>query len=167
MFYSSTDGQYIRENTSFTINGVQYPVNWINHASPEEKSSIGLEEVVTVGERGDDKYYWVSETLNGPELTYTNTPKELKDDTANNSVGLITTCINQVSATSYSLLLPTDWMVIRKVERNVDIPADTTKFREDVITECTRLITAIGKVKTVEKLIEVMNSQNWPTTNTI
>ena len=86
---------------------------------------------------------------------------------ANNSVGLITTCINQVSATSYSLLLPTDWMVIRKVERNVDIPSDTTEFREDVITECTRLITAIGKVKTVEELIEVMNSQNWPTANTI
>ena len=166
MFYSKTDGQYIQENTPFTINGVQYPANWLNYASPEEKESIGLEEVVVIGERGNDTYYWVSETLNGPELTYTNTPKELKDG-ANNSVGLITTCINQVSATSYSLLLPTDWMVIRKVERNVDIPADTTKFREDVITECTRLITAIGKVKTVEELIEVMNSQNWPTTNTI
>lgn len=163
MFYCTISGQYIQEGTAFEINGIQYPSNWLNLSTPEEKSSLGLEEVIATNERGDDKYYWVSETLNGPELTYTNTPKELKDG-ANNSVGLITSCTNQILDTAYKLLLPTDWMVIRKVERNVDIPADTTTYREAVITESTRLTTAIGKVKTVEKLIDVMNSQNWPST---
>ena len=83
MFYSSSDGQYVQENTPFSINGIQFPANWLNHASPEEKASVGLEEVVTVGERGDDRFYWTGESLVGATLTYTNTPKQLQDDLAN------------------------------------------------------------------------------------
>lgn len=162
MFYCKTTGQYIQENTAFEINGIQYPSNWLNLSSPEEKTALGLEEVIATNERGDDRYYWVSETLNGAELTYVNTPKELKDDTANNGIGLITSCTNQVLNAAYGLMLPTDWMVIRKAERGVEVPAETTTYREAVIAESTRLTTAIGKVKTVEKLIETMNSQNWP-----
>lgn len=161
MFYCNTTGQYIQEGTAFEINGIQYPSNWLNLSTPEEKTALGLEEVIATNTKGDDRYYWVSETLTGPELTYTNTPKELKDG-ANNSVGLITTCTNQILDTAYKLMLPTDWMVIRKAERGVEIPAETTTYREGVIAESTRLTTEIGKVKTVEKLIEAMNSQNWP-----
>lgn len=164
MFYCTITGQYIREGIAFEINGIQYPSNWLNLSTPEEKSSLGLEEVIATNTKGDDRYYWVSETLNGPELTYTNTPKTLKDDSANNSVGLITSCTNQILDTAYKLLLPTDWMIIRKVERNVDVPAETTTYREAVIAESTRLATALSKVKTVEKLVDVMGSQNWPTT---
>ena len=167
MFYSSSDGQYIRENIPFSINGIQYPSNWLNHASPEEKASIGLEEVVTVGEKGDDRFYWTGETLNGAELTFINTPKQLLDDTANNTIGLASSWVNQINTTANSLLAPTDWMIIRKAERKTAIPKDVSDYRTSVITEANRLTDAIKAVTTVEELISVVSSQNWPTTNTI
>jgi hypothetical protein len=166
MFYCNTTGQYIQEGTAFEINGIQYPANWLNHASPEEKSAIGLEEVIATNARGDDRYYWVSETFNGPDLTFINTPKELKDDPANNGIGLITTCTNQIIDTSYKLMLPTDWMIIRKTERGVDVPSDVSNTRIAIITECNRLIDSLANTANVEMLITVMNSQNWPTANT-
>lgn len=164
MFYSRTDGQYIQENTAFSINGINYPSNWLNHATPEEKEASGLEEVVVVGERFDDRFYWVGDQLDGATLTYTNTPKQLLDDTANNSVGLATSWVNQINSTANSLLTSTDWMIIRKAERKTAIPADVTTYRNDVVTEANRLTDAIKAVTTVEELIEVVNGQNWPTT---
>ena len=159
MFYSNTDGQYIQENTPFSINGIQFPANWLNHASPEEKASVGLEEVVTVGEKGDDRFYWTGESLVGATLTYTNTPKQLED--------LVSSWVSQINATANSLLAATDWMIIRKAERKTAIPADVTTYRNDVVTEANRLTDAIKAVTTVEELISVVSSQNWPTTNTI
>ena len=77
MFYSTTDGQYINEGTAFTISDVQYPANWLNLSTPEEKASIGLEEVVATNSPANDQYYWVSTELNGATLTYINTPNDL------------------------------------------------------------------------------------------
>jgi hypothetical protein len=53
-------------------------------------------------------------------------------------------------------------MVIRKVERSVDIPADTATYRAAVITECTRLVTAIAGCADVPALIAVVTAQGWP-----
>jgi hypothetical protein len=53
-------------------------------------------------------------------------------------------------------------MVIRKVERNVDIPASTVTYRSAVITECTRLVTAIAGATDVPALIVVVTAQGWP-----
>lgn len=162
MFYYPPTGQYIQLNTPFTINGVQYPANWLNLSTPEEKSELGLEEVVYLNTPADSRYYWVSETLSGAEITYINTPKDLQDG-ANGATGLISSCTQQVNSTAYTLLLPTDWMVIRKYERDVNIPEDVATLRASIVDECTRLRTEIENVTDVESLISVMNSQNWPT----
>jgi hypothetical protein len=42
------------------------------------------------------------------------------------------------------MLAQTDWMVIRKAERDVAIPADVVTQRAAIITECERLETAIA-----------------------
>jgi hypothetical protein len=52
-------------------------------------------------------------------------------------------------------------MVIRKVERSVDIPETTATYRASVITECTRLVTAIEACADVPALIAVVTAQNW------
>jgi hypothetical protein len=52
-------------------------------------------------------------------------------------------------------------MVIRKLERNVDIPADTVTFRAAVVAECDRLVTAIAAAADVEALITVVSNQSW------
>jgi len=74
MFYRAESDQYIQEGVPFEIDETQYPANWLNLSTPEEKAELGLQEVITVGERKDDRYYWVSEKLEGAELIITSTP---------------------------------------------------------------------------------------------
>ena len=76
--------------------------------------------------------------------------------------GLKSQWIEQTKDTANKLLQPTDWMVIRKVERDVAIPTTTATFRAAVITEASRLETAIAGAASVEALITVVNNQQWP-----
>ena len=80
--------------------------------------------------------------------------------------GLKYNYLQQIKASANSNLAPTDWMVIRKAERDVAIPTDVTTYRAGVITEYNRLKTAIEGTNSVEDLINVVGSQNWPTNNT-
>ena len=76
--------------------------------------------------------------------------------------GLKSQWIAQVKATAGSLLAQTDWMVIRKAERDVAIPASVALYRADVVVEADRLETAIKACESVEALIAVVGAQNWP-----
>jgi len=60
-------------------------------------------------------------------------------------------------------LSQTDWMYIRKIERNVDVPADTLAYRQSVIAECVRLVNSITGAADVPALITVVTTQGWPT----
>ena len=75
--------------------------------------------------------------------------------------GLKSNFIAQTKDTAGKLLAQTDWYVVRKAERNVDIPANIVTKRATIVTEADRLETAIAGVTTVEALIEVLNAQNW------
>ena len=77
--------------------------------------------------------------------------------------GLKTVMTEQVKTTANKLLDKTDWMVIRKYERNVAIPSATETYRAAVITECGRLESAIAGVSDVDALAAVMAGQAWPT----
>jgi hypothetical protein len=70
---------------------------------------------------------------------------------------------NQIKSQANSALANTDWMVIRKAERDVAIPDSTVTYRAAVITECARLETAIAGAADVDALQAVMQAQNWPT----
>ena len=69
---------------------------------------------------------------------------------------------NQIKSQANSALANTDWMVIRKAERDVAIPDSTVTYRAAVITECARLETAIAGAADVDALAVVMGAQNWP-----
>ena len=76
--------------------------------------------------------------------------------------GLKTVMTAQVKDTANKLLAKTDWMVIRKAERDVAIPSATATYRAAVITECARLETAIANAADVDALATVMAGQDWP-----
>jgi hypothetical protein len=76
--------------------------------------------------------------------------------------GLKSQWIAQIKQTAGSLLAATDWMVIRKAERDVAIPASVVTYRAAVITEADRLETAIKACADVPALIAVVGAQNWP-----
>ena len=161
----------IQLDTPFTHNNIQYPANWIRLASEEDKSAIGLVwEADAV--RADDRFYWDGNISN---------PKALEDreesDVDGNPLyvkvlgvvdgkpamvdsterlvtkGLKSNFIAQVKTTAGSILAQTDWMVIRKAERNVDIPSSVATYRASVVAKAAELETAISAVTTVEQLI--------------
>ena len=155
MFYSTTDGQYIQEGTPFELNGVQYPANWLNLASPEQKAELGLEEVIATNSPADQTYYWVSETLDKATLTYTNTPKDLDS--------VKTTSISQVNNTAYTTLLPTDWMVVKSVETSTPMSPEWNAWRESVRLTAKNAVTAINSATDVDGVASVVSSIVWPT----
>jgi hypothetical protein len=136
------NGNPLPLDTPFQIDGTSYPANWLRLTSIEEKNAIGITEVADP-EPYDDLFYWGVDN-----------PKDLD--------GLKTLWTAQVKDTANKLLAQSDWMVIRKVERNVDVPANTTTYRQAVIAECTRLVTAIAGASDVPALITSVTTQGWP-----
>ncbi len=123
--------------------------------------------------------YRVNETNQTVEATYTATPKALEDklevkedgtplyvqtynaqtqqmeDTTEQVVtkGLKSQWIAQTKAAANSELAQTDWMVIRKAERNVEIPGDVMADRAAVLALCAEKEAAIAACTTVEQLM--------------
>jgi hypothetical protein len=149
MFYSSTDGQYIQEGSAFEIAGIQYPSNWLNLSSPADKSAIGLEEVVATNSPANDKFYWVSEALNGASLTYTNTAKDLFECQSNE--------VSATNATAYSILLPSDWMATKAFETGTTVATDWATWRASIRSQAATQIAAINACTTIEQLAALPN----------
>ena len=168
--------QLIQPDIAFVIGEKQYSARFIRNATEAERKSVGVYEVI-YGDQQDQRFYWVTgpsyrvnETNQTVEATFTATTKQLEDVTetpegsteAVTSKGLKSQWIAQVKDTAGKLLAQTDWMVIRKAERNVDIPAGTQTYRASVVAECDRLEAAIAGAASVEALIAVVSAQNWP-----
>ena len=136
-----------------------------NHAFAIEQGALEVVE----GEQKDQRFYWVtfdSYQVNGSVVTrtYTNTPKALEDVTETpegatepvTTKGLKSQWIAQNKANANSLLASTDWMVIRKAERDVAIPSDVATERAKIIADCTAKETAIAAATTIDALIAVV-----------
>ena len=132
----------------------------------------GALEVVE-GEQKDQRFYWVTFShyeVNGSVVTrtYTNTPKALEDVTETpegqteplTTKGLKSQWIAQNKASANSQLASTDWMVIRKAERDVAIPSEVVTERAKIIADCTAKEAAITACTTVEALIAVVAPVN-------
>jgi hypothetical protein len=130
--------------------------------------------------RPDDQYYWVTQNEDG---SFTGTPKELEDreesdengnpmyvkvlgevdgqpamvDSTERLVtkGLKSNWIAKVKHNTKMTLAQTDWYVIRKAERSVDIPADVATYRAAVVAWATETEASITAVTTVEQLKEI------------
>jgi len=75
--------------------------------------------------------------------------------------GLKSQWIAQVKDTAGKMLAATDWMVIRKAERDVAIPADVVAKRAAILAEAERLETAIAACNNIDDFIATVQSQNW------
>jgi len=140
-----------------------------NHAFAVEQGALEVVE----GEQKDQRFYWVTFShyeVNGSVVTrtYTNTPKALEDVTETpegatepvTTKGLKSQWIAQNKANANSLLASTDWMVIRKAERDVAIPSEVVTERAQIIADCTAKEAAITACSTIEALIAVVAPVN-------
>ena len=124
-------------------------------------TAMAVEDVDAVDDEGNQLYVqeWDADFDNGED-----TPAGKMVDTSEKLItrGLKYTFKNQIKSQANSALAPTDWMVIRKAERETAIPSATVTYRAAVITECARLETAIAGAANVDALAVVMGAQNWP-----
>jgi hypothetical protein len=170
------NNQTIPLDTPFEINGTSYPANWLRLTSIEEKNAVGIVEVADTTTSYDDRFYWGVDNpklLNDREESdkdgnpmyvqvYDSATQTMVDSTERLvTKGLKSNWTAQVKDTANKLLAQTDWMVIRKAERDVAIPNATATYRAGVITECARLVAAIAGAADVPALITVVTNQNW------
>lgn len=152
------NGNPLSIDTPFEIDGTHYPANWLRLTSIEEKNAVGITEVPDVTVSYDDRFYWgVDNPKQLDDLTVT--PEQGEPYTQH---GLKHQWITQVKDTANKLLAVSDWMVIRKAERNVDVPQSTSAYRISIINECTRLVAAINACTDVPSLIAIVTTQDWP-----
>jgi len=151
MFYKAPN-TYINEGTQFTIDGVTYPSNWLNQSTPEKNAALGLEEVTTVGELKDAKYYWIGEQLSGSVRTLTATPKDLAD--------VQNQAITQVNATAYSVLLPSDYMAGKAFETGTAVPTEWADWRESIRATARAAIADITAATDVDTIAAL--TITWP-----
>jgi hypothetical protein len=166
------NGNPISIDSEQVIGGIRYP----HLRDPALREQLGIVEVADP-EQYDQRFYW-SPTLpklldDRLEVKEDGTPlyvqvynpaTEAMEDTTEQVVtkGLKSQWTAQVKTTAGSMLAQTDWMVVRKAERNVDIPATVVAKRAAVVAECDRLEAAIAACTTVEALIAVVGNQGWP-----
>jgi hypothetical protein len=173
------NGSPLPLDTPFTINGTSYPANWLRLTSIAEKNAVGITEVADTQVTYDDRFYW---GVDNPKLlndreesdkdgnplyvkvlgTVDGQPAMVDSSKRLVTKGLKSQWIAQVKDTAGKLLAQTDWMVIRKAERDVAIPAATVTYRAAVVAEANRLETAINACSDVPALIAVVTTQGWP-----
>tara|TARA_R100000908_G_C3736950_1_gene134510 strand:- start:19 stop:600 length:582 start_codon:yes stop_codon:yes gene_type:complete len=162
-------------------------------ANSEFKTAENVEDVINAEQKDRTYYYVTQGDivlLDGvPTQQYTNTAKRLNDEDAKDedgnqlyvqvwdadqnkmvdssekiiNQGLKTVMTEKVKGITNGFLSKTDWMIIRKVERSVNVPSATETYRTAVLAECGRLESAIAGVSDVDALAAVMAGQNWPT----
>ena len=189
MFAQVQDGAIVR--TGFSVQKMFPNVSFSGMPNSQFLTENNIQDVVEA-ERKDRLYYYVTQgdvvLVDGvPTQQYTNTAMAIEDVDAVDSDGnqlyvqeydsdgvgsdtsekLITrglkyTFKNRIKSQANSALASTDWMVIRKAERSVEIPAATVTYRAAVITEYGRLKAAITGAADVDALAVVMGAQNWP-----
>ena len=144
MIYLLSDGRYIGQGTPFTFDGNQYPENWFALATAEDMAAIGAQLVTYTNEPANTYYYTVTEIVNGAQITYVNTPKDLFECQSN--------AVNATNAAAYSILLPTDWMVVKAVETGGTVAPAWNTWRQTIRTQAADYVALISACTTVAQL---------------
>ena len=75
------------------------------------------------------------------------------------------TYTSAVNSEAYSILLPTDWLVVRKVENGTEIPPEWNTWRQSIRDEAALKIITIDDTRTDQQLIDYVESPAytyWP-----
>lgn len=142
------DGRPISPDAPFEHDGVQYPSNWLRLATPEEREAIGITEVPDPAPY-DQRFYW------GYDQDGALIPKD--------HTQLVEQWTQQTRTTAGTLLTPTDWMVVRKVDNGTEVPLDWQLWRETVRRAVSTKVTAITATTTTDELAAYITGADYPT----
>lgn len=150
---------FIQPGTPFTYDGIQYPAQWIQQSTPEQRASLGLVDVV-YGLQANQQYYWVSQNepvynaeANVVNITFTATPKDLDQ--------LKVQQAQQIDQTAYTILLPTDWMVVKAIETQGTVAPEWNTWRASIRSTADTARAAVEACTSVEELA-ALPTIDWP-----
>jgi len=173
------NGRTLNPDEGFQHEGTSYPQNWLRLTSLEEKQAIGIVETPdVVAPWYDQRFYWgvdnpkllndreESDEQGNPMYVQVLGTVDGQPAMVNSTERLVTRGLKhqwtvQFKQAANSMLAQTDWVVTRKTERNVDIPADIAAKRAAVVAECARLEAAITAASDVPALIAVIGTASW------
>jgi hypothetical protein len=135
----------------YWVDGPNYRVNETNQTVEATFSATpkAIEDKEESDEQGNPLYVQVLGVVNGQPAMVDSTERLV-------TKGLKSQWIAQTKAAANSELAQTDWMVIRKAERNVEIPGDVMADRAAVLALCAEKEAAIAACTTVEQLMAVV-----------
>lgn len=135
-------GSPLQIDVAFKANGISFPSNWLRLATAEEKAAVGITEVADPV-RYDDRFYWDA-----------GLPKDLDD--------LKAEWDRRVNEIAYSLLSPSDWMVVRKQEIGTEIPVEWSTYRAAVRSAAATHKTALNAATDIDAFVSVATTMQWP-----
>jgi len=143
-------------------NGTQHSPDSLLTLTASQKQDLGIYDVA-YGSRLDDRFYTITENaptfdqaLKVVKVTYTSVAKDLENSELKKE------WIANVKQMANNTLAQTDWMLVRKIERSVDVPAKTVTYRAAVIAEAARLTAGITAATEITELISLVTSMSWP-----
>ena len=110
---------------------------------PEERAAIGITEEPDPAPY-DQRFYW------GPDLP--------KDHTQ-----LVEQWVSQTRTTANTLLVPTDWMVIRESDNGVLVPDEVKARRQEIRDFSGTKVAAIEATTTTDELAAYITSSDYST----
>ena len=133
----------------YWVTGPSYRVNETNQTveATFTATAKALEDKEEVDAQGNPLYVQVLDKSDPANPVMVNSTERLV------TKGLKSQWIAQTKAAANSELAQTDWMVIRKAERNVEIPGDVMADRAAVVALCAEKEAAIAACTTVEQLM--------------
>lgn len=151
--------QIIQPDVAFTIGDKQYSARFIRNATEEERKAVGVYEII-YGQQKDQRFYWVdgpkyrvNEVNQTVEATFSATPKDLEPLKIQQS--------QQINQIAYTILLPTDWMVVKAIETQSTVATEWSTWRASIRSAADVARAAVMACTTVEEL-ESLPSVNWP-----
>jgi hypothetical protein len=143
------DGKPLSPDVAFTdpSTGVQYPANWLRLATPEERAAIGITEVPDPP-TWDQRFYW-GYTEDGELIP--------KDHTQ-----LVEQWVAQTRTTAGTLLVPTDWVIIREADNGKAADPALKQLREDIRLATGQKNAAIEATTDTAELAAYITGSEYP-----
>jgi len=166
IFKHEPTGQIIRPGKTWRDeNGTQQPGNW-QIWKEDYKASMGIKEIIQESPPDSRLYTW-SQNRDG---SINETPKSLEDintvDRDGNPVldgegkqhvtqGVKSSLKETINSQQGSLLIQTDWLYIRKIDKSVEIPVHIQSWRDSVRVQGDAMKSAIDAASTTEEIVEL------------
>lgn len=148
MYYA--DNKKLPLNQGFELNNLTYPSNFLTVSSKEQLETLGITwKEPPIQKFKNEKYYYNTVDSEGVVVS---TPKDL--DMLKRGL------LQGISRTAHSLLVSSDWMVIRENEADLPVSKDWVEYRSSVRDTCNSLEAKIKLCASIEDLEAI--KKNWP-----